>query len=188
MMTELAVPSPNDQPISFRRNEKTFPWREIPIDYPLAERFDGIINDIPRASYFRLSSETVGKPIGERVAASLQHTFEFEVKNGRNGRDNKFAKMQLEWARKSEEEGNWTAAVQHAAEVYTTGRARYKRAAQRVLSQVLTSAKNYKDFAPAKKINTLTNTDIGPITIPAAITDWRDHRHIRWNPKNSLRL
>jgi len=176
----LARPSHTDQPISFARNEATFPWKEIPQDYPFAERFDGVVNGVPRASYFKLSPETVGQPIAERVADSLQRTFQFEVKNGREGRDKNFAKMQLGWAQTSEEEGNWSAAVSHAAEAFSTGRSRDKRQALKVLGRVFKSVRNHKDFAPAKNINVL-NTSIGKMTIPASIQSIDDYRHLKWD-------
>ena len=169
MATELAKPSKVDQPVSFFRNQKTFKYAEIPLDYRYAERYDGFLSGVPRASYYRLGPETVGKPITVRVLSSLRRSFDFDVEQATNRLDVKYSQEHLQQAKESVSEGNWSAAVTHAAEAYTTGGSKSALAVYDLLEDFAEAVLSYKDFAPATGRNYLQR-DLGPVTIPASIT------------------
>jgi hypothetical protein len=162
------------------------PENTVPVSYYFAERLDPAKQGIPRASYFILDPRTEGEPIAERVADSLEKLFERQTGESGTHINLDHADDELNAALKREQEGDWSAAVHHAANAYAEGGDNEKKAARYVLSRVAGAARDYRSFSPAPSRNTIP-TPQGDISVPSYLSkdDTRRYKEIaqHWRSK-----
>jgi len=134
-----------------------------------AERYDGIVDSIPRSSYFPLFPDSQGLPIAFRVAHGLQAMFQsLTQKTG----DSNLSRCHesLRQAQYSVDRNDWFTGVGQAAQAFRLGTAIEKQKARVLLEQMAESAKEYAHFAPALQKNVLY-THHGEVPVVGYLSD-----------------
>lgn len=136
MITEFAVPVSGDNATAFTRNGNQR------ANHLYAERID----DPLHASYFRLTPDTIGQPLPQRVAASLEIAFNRRLADCRPVEDQSQALDNLIAARSQLKQNDWSAAAEYAAIARAHGNPDTKTAALKVLRAAQNRAKKTPGF------------------------------------------
>ncbi len=153
---------------SYYRNAKQFKGSNY-VAAHFAERYDGIVDSIPRSSYFPLFSDSQGLPIAFRVAHGLQAMFQSLTQKNEDSNLPRCREI-LRQAQYSVDRNDWLTGVGQVAQAFRLGTAIEKQKARVLLEQMAESARSYAHFAPALQKNVLY-TQRGEVSVVGYLSD-----------------